>query len=110
MSFAEPRFIAELFYRPCSAAVAGLEKGGPTVVSFVVGVLCQPVVSLLVQGAVGTGYREYTYCAGTMGVASMAAGSADAAVVGAAHGDRIRICLADNALVMEQRLSAAGDC
>ena len=79
-------------------------------VSFVVGVLCQPVVSLLVQGAVGTGYCEYTYCAGTMGIASMAAGGADATVVGTAHGDRVLICLADNALVMEQRLSAAGDC
>lgn len=78
-------------------------------VSFVVGILCQPVVSLLVQGAVGAGYCEYTDCAGTMGVASMAAGSSVAAVVGTAHGDRIRICLADNALVMEQRLSGAGD-
>jgi len=80
------------------------------VVSFVVGILCQPVVSLLVQGAVGAGYCEYTDCAGTMGVASMASGGADAAVVGSAHGDRIRICLADNALVMEQRLSGADDC
>ncbi len=79
-------------------------------VSFVVGFLCQPFVSLLVQRAIGAGYCEHTYCAGTMGVASMAVGSADATGVGSAHGDRVRICLADNALVMEQRLSATVDC
>lgn len=58
----------------------------------------------------GAGYCGNTYCVGTMGVASMASGDEDAAVVGTTYGDRVLMCLADNALVVEQRLSVAGDC
>ncbi len=110
MSFAEPGFVAELFFRSGAAAVAGLEKGRAALVNFVVGILCQLVVSVLVQGTVGTGYCEHTYCAGAMDVASMGSGDANAAVVGTAYSGGVCLCLAGNALVVEQRFFAALDC